>query len=97
MPVAKLWTISSILFLSGCAALGRPDTDLCIVNAPMSQLRCYNLKTDYSEEGTLLHHAIGRTVPVNNISDLNKYTCTNPDGLANLKEYVKALRDQKRE
>lgn len=100
----RLTTLSIIfnaLFLAGlvgsCASgVERPDTDLCLSNVPKLHELCTNLKRDYDDNGELKP---GVKPQVRQYKDeaemlaaLNKKTCTDPNGLANLKAYVRELR-----
>lgn len=91
---------STILFLSfsllSCA-VQRPDTDLCGVNGGRGYLRCFNLLRDYDDNGNRRADATPTTRPISKITDLNGYTCTDADGLANLKAFVAEMREQLRE
>lgn len=82
-------TAYSLVF--GCS-IQRPDTDLCVVNAPDRHQKCYNLKKDYNDDGKLNPSAKPTFKPAVTVEDLNKNICTDPDGFANLKTYVKELR-----
>lgn len=90
----KLWTIFSILIISGCSSLERPDTNLCIINAPLNQMKCYNLKEDYDERGVITFEALPSIIPIEGVEDINKFICTDPNSFANLKAYIKALRKE---
>lgn len=90
----KLWTISNILLLVGCASIEHPDTNLCVINTPLSQMKCYNLKRDYEPSGSIKPNAVPQVIPLKGMEDLNKFICTDPDGFANLKAYIKALREE---
>lgn len=78
--------------IMGCSTIERPNTDVCLVNAPGATRKCYNLSTDYNDDGTLKPNAHAVYKPTVNISDINKNTCIDPDGLANLKAYIQKLR-----
>lgn len=98
MPqLKKLWTISNILLLAGCASIERPDTDLCIINSPFQKVSCYNLKRDYDEEGGIKPEAKPKVFSITGLQDINKFICTDSDGFANLKSYIKELKQQKGE
>jgi hypothetical protein len=85
------------LLLTACslAACGvpRPDTDLCVVNAEAKHRKCYNLSRDYDDDGLLIPGAVPSFRPAVSVDDLNKNICTDPDGWANLKAYIKKLRE----
>lgn len=92
------WTIFSILILTGCSSsVERPDTDLCVINAPLNQMKCYNLKRDYDSNGVIKPEATGKLYPVEGVEDVNKFICTSPEDFANLKSYIKALREEHNE
>lgn len=96
MQLTKLLMISSLL--TGCVTtVERPDADFCIVNAPAGHQKCYNMKRDYGSDGKLKPGAVATFKPAKSIEDLNKNACTDPDGLANLKIYQRALRAELQE
>lgn len=93
---------------NGCSPL--PDVDVCIVNAPNQNRKCYNLKNDYNSDGTL--RADAKPVYRSNVTvlDLNKALVIdsphdeshpNPvhfeDGIARLKAWIKKLREEQTE
>lgn len=82
-----------MIFNAACAVgIERPDTNLCIVNEPFSELECYNLRTDYTDEGRLKPGAAGTTVDITGLADLNKHICTDVNGFAAIKAYLRQLR-----
>lgn len=87
-----LLAVCSAIF--GCSQIPRPDTTLCVVNAPAQQMKCYNLKTDYNDDGSLKPDAKPKYWPVVSIEDVNKHICTDPDSFGNLKAYIKLLREE---
>lgn len=91
MRVIVLLTVFSLF---GCASFKRPDTDLCIVNAQNQNRKCYNMATDYDNEGNLLPTAKAHYKDNKEISDLDKALVVDSEqGIANLKKYLKDLRD----
>lgn len=84
------WIIFSILLVA--CSVPRPDTDICIANAPEKHLKCYNLKKDYDNNGERDPNAKPTYKPFAQIEDVNKFALTDPDGLANLKIYLQDLR-----
>lgn len=85
----KLLMICSLL---GCD-IDRPNTDICVVNSPGQHQKCYNIQKDYNDDGTIKGDAKPIYKPAATVEDLNKNICTNPDGWANLKAYMKKLRE----
>lgn len=76
---------------SGCG-VPRPDTDLCVVNAEAGHQTCFNLLKDYDSKGQFKPGTKPHFKPAATVADLNKNICTDPDGWANLKIYIKQLR-----
>lgn len=81
---------------SGCA-IQRPNADLCVVNG--AQRRCFNLQTDYDDDGHIIagHNGIYRANAT--LGALNKATIIDSptgyvDGLAALKAYIAELRKE---
>ncbi len=82
------------LSLVSCSSVPRPDTDVGVVNAEFHQIKGYNLLRDYDDNGNLNPSAKPWIRPAVNVSDLNKNVCTDPQGWANLKSYIRELRDE---
>jgi hypothetical protein len=87
-----------LMGFSGCA-VQRPNADVCIVNAPAGNRKCYNLSRDYDDNGMLIPgHAA--TYRVNTtVKDLNKAAIIDSptgftDGLAALKAYIAEMRKE---
>lgn len=91
--------------LAGCG-VPRPDADLCIVNAPNLNRKCYNLKRDYDDDGSLKPGAVPTYRANATVQDLNKallidspFDAEHPnpthfeDGIARMKAWVKELRE----
>lgn len=79
----------------GCAS---KPIQACIINAPNQNRECFDLSSDYNDDGTLKASAIPVYKPNAMIQDLNKALIIDSptgfeDGLANLKAYIKDLRD----
>lgn len=79
-------------------AVERPDVQLCIVNAPSAARKCYNMKTDYNDDGTLKAGAQPVYKQNRDVTELNKAMVVDSatgfeDGLAKLKSYIKKLRE----
>ncbi len=87
---AHLITLSVLSF--ACASIPRPDTDMCVVNAPMKHQKCYNLNRDYDSSGNLNAGAVPTYKPAVVVEDLNKNITTDADGWAHLKAYIRELR-----
>ncbi len=81
------------LCLVSCSTVPRPDTDIGVVNAIDHHVKSYNLSTDYDDQGNLLPSAVPKYRPALTVDDLNKNICTDPQGWANLKAYIRELRD----
>lgn len=89
-----LWVAGNF---SACAT-GRPDADVCIVNAPNQNRKCYNLKRDYGDDGLLRPDAHPTYRPTRALEDLNKAMVLDStdgfaDGIARVKAWVKKLRE----
>jgi hypothetical protein len=86
-------------FLVACAGVQLPNTDVCIVNAPNSNRKCYNLSRDYDQNGELKPSAVPQYRANAQIEDLNKATLLDSptgfeDGLAALKTYIQELKKE---
>lgn len=90
--VSTMRLIAFSLLLVGCD-VPRPNTDLCGVNAQKLERRCYNLKTDYDRDGNRKPNAKPKIKPARDVYDLDRNFCTDPDGFAELKAYIKKLRE----
>lgn len=94
-------TRPQILLLAVCSlyscAVQRPNVDLCIVNAPAANRKCYNMHDDYNNDGTLKAGAVAKYRDNKDVSDLSKALVIDSptgyeDGLAAIKTYIKQLR-----
>lgn len=86
--------VCSLILLAACAGVPRPDTDLCIANVPGKNRKCYNLLKDYDDNGNLVASAKPTYKSLSSLDDINKNATTDPKGLANLKAYIRKLRDE---
>src|ERR1019366_3139289 len=81
------------LLFSGCG-INRPDTNICIVNAPAKNRKCYNLLRDYDDTGALKKGAVPQYRANLTIDDLNKALIIDPvvpannQGIANLNAWI---------
>lgn len=100
MRSIKLATVLSAACstLSACGGVALPNTDVCIVNGPNLNRKCYNMATDYNDDGSL--KATAKPVYRSNkiVMDLSKALVIDSptgfeDGLANLKTYITELRN----
>lgn len=87
-------TVFSLLLVCGCAGVPRPDTDLCVANVPGKNRKCYNLLRDYDNTGERIPGAKPTYKPLTSLNDINKSVMTDPTGFANLKAYLRKLRDE---
>lgn len=90
---------STILVLTSCATIKRPNVDLCIVNAPNKTRKCYNMERDYTSDGLIKPGAKAVYRVTESVEDLNKGLFVDSDsgpedGLARLKAYIKKLREE---
>ena len=94
-PIKLLMACS---FLSACGGVTRPDIDLCIVNGPNLNRKCYNMARDYNDDGTLKASAKPVYRANKTVMDLSKaFVLDSPtgfeDGLVGMKTYIKELRN----
>lgn len=86
------------LITSGCNEVERPDSPTCVINAPARATICYNLKTDYDDQGNLKPTAqpLVTQYPTTDamITALNKGVFTTSAGWTNLKIYIRKLRSR---
>lgn len=93
MRLLMFWMAFNLI---GCG-LSQPDTNICIVNAPNKNRKCYNLKNDYDSAGHLKANAVPQYRANATIDDLNKAFIIDPivpannQGLANLKAWIADL------
>lgn len=94
---SRLGIIILILGINGCANVQRPNSWLCGVNGVAGKLRCYNLRDDYTNEGTLKPDVKPLEHPLKSIKELNGWVCMDPNSLEKMKVYMGDLRDYARE
>lgn len=79
-----------ILFLmifSGCAgSIERPDAPICVANAPKKYVKCYNLKTDYRDDGKRIAGAKPTYYRLATVEDVNKWTMTTQHGFGEIRK-----------
>lgn len=97
--VLLLELLTAFSLLVGCAGIERPNTDVCIINAPNRNRRCQNMNTDYDDNGKLNPAAKPIYRSNASIQDLNKFLCIDSptgttDGQAALKAYLTKLRNR---
>jgi hypothetical protein len=83
----------SIFSLVACTSIPRPDANLCGINAKSQTLRCYNLKSDYTDDGTLKPDAKPFIISIKSIQDLNAGVYASPKDFQELKAWVGQLRE----
>ena len=83
--------ILSLVF-SGCAAIERPSAHVCVVNAYAEHIKCYNLATDYDENGQLKKSANAKFGPAKTVMDLNKGVWMSNSDWAKVKVWISELR-----
>jgi hypothetical protein len=89
--------LSTVFSLWACA--DRPDVDLCIINAPNKNRKCFNLAKDYQDDGSLKPGAMPVYRATSTIEDLNKSlvldSSTGPeDAIARMKAWVRKLQEE---
>lgn len=92
MRLKTLLMASSVLLI-GCG-VERPDTTISIINAGAFEMAGFNLKEDYNEDGSLKPGVKPRVRQISSLVDVDKHACTDPVGLANLKAYIKKVREE---
>lgn len=89
-------TTLSLLFLAGCNEVDRPDSPVCVLNTPARHILCYNLKTDYDDQGNLKPSAKPEVTQYADadamLAALNKSVLTTATGWTNIKIYIRKLR-----
>jgi hypothetical protein len=80
------------LLISGCATIAKPDANLCVVNAPAEHLKCYNLKTDYTDDGNVKASAKAKYFKAEVVNDLNKGVWMSNSDWAEVKKWIRELR-----
>lgn len=96
--MTKLLTVLLLAFETSACAFGnklpaRPDSDACVVNAEEGRQKCFNMKTDFDDNGNLLPTAKPFYKPALTVKDVDKATCFDVEkSLPNLKVYLNELR-----
>jgi hypothetical protein len=88
----KLTTFFLAFSLSGCATIAKPDANLCVVNAPAEHLKCYNLNTDYTDDGNLKKTSKAKYFQAKSVYDLNKGVWMSNSDWAEVKKWIRELR-----
>lgn len=88
----RLMMLLNICSLVGCAGVQRPDANICGINAVSSNLRCYNIRKDYNNDGILDANAKPVIVPLSGLNDLNAGAYLSPLDLEKVKVWLGDLR-----
>lgn len=88
----KLCQAFSLILLSSCATISKPNAHLCVVNAPAAHLKCYNLSTDYNDDGNIKNTAKAKFFRAETIEDLNKGVWMSNNDWAKVKVWIRQLR-----
>lgn len=91
LKLIALLTMS--LSISSCSSVQRPDAYICGINAPGLKLRCYNIKSDFDENGVMHPNAQPKTVHIEGLSSLNGGVYFSPGDLEKLKVWLGDLRN----
>ena|GEM_PF-2341856 len=87
----KLLTMLLMVFeLVACSAPA-PDTDVCVVNALQSRMKCYNLARDYDDDGNIKPTASPTYKPCQNCEAVDKHIVTDSIGFQNLKAFANQI------
>ena len=81
-----------LIVLAGCASVERPNAEICGINAKSSQLRCYNLKSDYDADGYRLPDAKPVVKPIASLMSLNGGMYLSKSDIAPVQAYIDAIR-----
>lgn len=95
--MTRLTTLCLTFSLIGCAGVKRPDANVCGINAVSSNLRCYNILKDYSNDGTLNANAKPTLVPISGLNDLNAGIYFSPIDVEKLKVWIGDMRSWAKE
>ena len=79
--------------LVGCTTVKRPEALICGINAKSQVLRCYNLKIDYDETGTMKPDAKPTIKPIASFMDLNAGIYVSPKDFKEIKKWIGELRN----
>jgi hypothetical protein len=74
-----------------------PNSDLCIADSQRSRLVCYNLAADYAVSNNrvvLKSSAVAHLRPLAKPQDVDRWTCTDAQGWANIKAWGQAMADK---
>jgi len=82
----------SVLLLGACATIAKPNANLCVVNAPGRHLKCYNLSTDYTDDGNVKASAKAKFIRIETTGDLNKGVWMSNADWAEVKKWIRELR-----
>jgi hypothetical protein len=88
----KKLTIFFLAFSVGCSTINKPNANLCVVNAPAEHLKCYNLKTDYTDDGNIKKSARAKYFQAATVNDLNKGVWMSNGDWAEVKKWIRELR-----
>lgn len=87
------WIIYSFIALAACSHVERPDSLVCGVNAKSMKLRCYNIKTDFTDDGVKKPDAKAQVIAIKSIDDLNAGIYFSPKDFEKIKVWIGDMRD----
>lgn len=90
--------LSTTLFLTfsllGCSHIQKPDSNIYGVNAKSHELRGYNIKTDYDDNGDRKPDAKPKIYELKSLDQLHGWFCTDPVSLQRIKVLIDDVRDE---
>lgn len=88
----KLTTLFLAFSLAACSTIKKPNANLCVVNAPAQHVKCYNLSTDYTDDGNVRASAKAKYFRAATVTDLNKGIWMSNGDWAEVKKWIRELR-----
>jgi hypothetical protein len=87
-------SVFSLLALTACQNVERPNANACWVNASGGYKRCYNLLTDYDSNGIRLPNAKPKDVPISELKHLNGALTFDASSQRELKRFMDESRKE---
>jgi hypothetical protein len=85
--VQRLTCLIASFLIAGCA-VPPPKGFMCMLNAKSEYKLCFNMETDFEQNGDVKKGIKGERVPVHSLGDLHTYVVIDVDSYASLKAFL---------
>jgi hypothetical protein len=87
-----LGIFSLAILLSVSCSLGRPEGMICLVDAPDKELQCFDMSTDYDDNGQLKPGAQVKVKKIDSLSSIDRATVFDLRSWQSVSAYIQRVR-----